>query len=315
MDEKHKRDRPTKKEYDFFKAERGKFYRPDAKLNFPVYLDDEVREFVTRIAENTHADVSQVVNDLLRSDMNVNDNDAAGSSDMTLVCGADGCRRGWVGVSRNLETKETRWAVFPTFLDLVRQKPCPSVVAVDIPIGLLEKGARRCDMEARRLLGPGRASSVFPAPIRCVLAASSYQEASSLRREVEGKGLSVQTWAIVPKIREVDEALRREATIRTCVREVHPEVCFWRMAGQHAIKESKRSRAGQARRRDLLVERFGDVVDRALADRGQLGCVENDVLDAFAALWTAQRIAEGVSEVLPSAPPKDQYGLPMQMVI
>jgi len=58
-----------KKEYDFSKAERGKFYRADAKLNLPVYLDDEVREFVTRIAEQKEADVSQVVNDLLRSDM------------------------------------------------------------------------------------------------------------------------------------------------------------------------------------------------------------------------------------------------------
>ena len=58
-----------KKEYDFSKAERGKFYRPNAKLNLPVYLDDEVRDFVTRIAENKRSEVSKVVNDLLRSDM------------------------------------------------------------------------------------------------------------------------------------------------------------------------------------------------------------------------------------------------------
>ena len=58
-----------KKEYDFSKAERGKFYRADAKFNLPVYLDDEVREFVTKIASKKHADVAVVVNDLLRSDM------------------------------------------------------------------------------------------------------------------------------------------------------------------------------------------------------------------------------------------------------
>lgn len=57
------------KEYDFSKAERGKFYRPDAKFNIPVYLDDEVRDFVSGIAEHRHSDVNQVVNDLLRSDM------------------------------------------------------------------------------------------------------------------------------------------------------------------------------------------------------------------------------------------------------
>ena len=58
-----------KKEHDFTDAERGKFYRPDAKLNIPVYLDDEVRDFVTGIAEQKKADMGTVVNDLLRSDM------------------------------------------------------------------------------------------------------------------------------------------------------------------------------------------------------------------------------------------------------
>jgi len=58
-----------KKEYDFSKATRGKFGRPDVKLNIPVYLDDEVRTFVTRIARRHRSDVSKVVNDLLRTDM------------------------------------------------------------------------------------------------------------------------------------------------------------------------------------------------------------------------------------------------------
>nr|VFJ62017.1 MAG: hypothetical protein BECKFW1821A_GA0114235_11216 [Candidatus Kentron sp. FW] len=58
-----------KKEYDFTNAERGKFYRPDAKLNIPVYLDDEVRDFVAGIAEQKRSDLNQVVNDLLRLDM------------------------------------------------------------------------------------------------------------------------------------------------------------------------------------------------------------------------------------------------------
>lgn len=59
------------RQHDFSKAERGKFYRPDAELNIPVYLDEEVRTFVARIAEQKDSDVSQVVNDLLRSDMNL----------------------------------------------------------------------------------------------------------------------------------------------------------------------------------------------------------------------------------------------------
>lgn len=58
-----------KEQYDFSRAERGKFFRPDVKLNLPVYLDDEVREFVSEIADKQKTEVSQVVNELLRSDM------------------------------------------------------------------------------------------------------------------------------------------------------------------------------------------------------------------------------------------------------
>ncbi len=62
-----------KKEYDFSKGERGKFCRPDATLNFPVYLDEDVRKFVADIAQKKHRDVSAVVNDLLKSDMRLPD--------------------------------------------------------------------------------------------------------------------------------------------------------------------------------------------------------------------------------------------------
>lgn len=58
-----------KKEYDFSKAERGRFYRPDAKLHLPVHLDDEVRDFVSQIAASKRTGVTEVVNDLLRSDI------------------------------------------------------------------------------------------------------------------------------------------------------------------------------------------------------------------------------------------------------
>jgi hypothetical protein len=58
-----------KKEYDFSKGVRGKFYRPNARFNTPIYLDGKVQRFVERIAESKHTDASAVVNRLLRSDM------------------------------------------------------------------------------------------------------------------------------------------------------------------------------------------------------------------------------------------------------
>ena len=56
-------------EVDFSGGERGKFYRPGTTLHIPVYLDDEVQRFVEEIATAKSCDLSSVVNDLLRSDM------------------------------------------------------------------------------------------------------------------------------------------------------------------------------------------------------------------------------------------------------
>jgi hypothetical protein len=60
-----------RKEYDFSKGERGKFYRPDMKLNIPIYLDEEVSAFVDKIASKKGLDRSSVVNELLRGDMKI----------------------------------------------------------------------------------------------------------------------------------------------------------------------------------------------------------------------------------------------------
>lgn len=60
-----------RKEYDFSKGERGKFYRPDMKLNIPVYLEEEVSAFVEKIASKKGIDRSSVVNDLLRGGIKI----------------------------------------------------------------------------------------------------------------------------------------------------------------------------------------------------------------------------------------------------
>ena len=58
-----------KKEYDFSKGERGKFYRPGAELNIPVYLEPDVAEVVRERAKKRDASIAAVVNDWLRKDI------------------------------------------------------------------------------------------------------------------------------------------------------------------------------------------------------------------------------------------------------
>ena len=58
-----------KRQYDFSKGVRGKFYKASARLNLPVYLDSEVRQILEQIARNKRSDISTVVNQLLRSNI------------------------------------------------------------------------------------------------------------------------------------------------------------------------------------------------------------------------------------------------------
>jgi hypothetical protein len=58
-----------KDEYDFSKGERGKFYKPDATLNLPVYLDDDVRRVLQRQAKEKGVEVNELVNELLKHEI------------------------------------------------------------------------------------------------------------------------------------------------------------------------------------------------------------------------------------------------------
>lgn len=56
-------------EYDFSKGVRGNFYRANATLNLPVYLDDEVQAYLSRRAAQRGIELAELVNDLLRKDI------------------------------------------------------------------------------------------------------------------------------------------------------------------------------------------------------------------------------------------------------
>jgi hypothetical protein len=60
-----------KNEYDFARGERGKFFREGARLSVPVYLDEEVGEYFQARAEAKGLEVSRLVNDLLRREIEI----------------------------------------------------------------------------------------------------------------------------------------------------------------------------------------------------------------------------------------------------
>ena len=225
---------------------------------------------------------------------------------LTRIAGVDGCRAGWIAMVKDGASIEPRLCVTDEELHALF-KEC-AVAAVDIPIGLAERGPRSCDHHARRFLGR-RASSVFPAPLRPLLALSEYGEANRVARKLQNRGISKQGWAIVRKVDQIDRLLQRHRDLRGRVYEVHPEVSFGMWNGGAPIAASKKTKEGIAARRTLVIEHFGEDVLQSIPR----GAREDDVLDALAALWTAERILAGRSRELGDAR-ADQTGLPMRIV-
>lgn len=56
-------------EIDFSKGTRGKFYRPATRISLPVYLDDQVQATLSALASAKGVELSALVNELLRKDI------------------------------------------------------------------------------------------------------------------------------------------------------------------------------------------------------------------------------------------------------
>jgi predicted RNase H-like nuclease len=233
------------------------------------------------------------------------------------VVGVDGCRQGWLCAVHD-EPGQLSFELQPDLESILAAYPDAVCVGIDIPIGLTCTGYRDCDRQARRLLGWPRSASVFLTPPRDVVDACEqpYPDVLALAKDRHGAGISSQTYAIGPRISRVNAAMSPERQLR--VREVHPEVSFWAMAGGHAMQHGKKTLAGFAERRHWLVTRFlGAAIPatRTEARRMAPWGGADDLLDALAAAWTALRVARGEAGYVPSDPPIDARGLKMEIVI
>jgi predicted RNase H-like nuclease len=213
------------------------------------------------------------------------------------VAGVDGCAAGWIVATSN------DVVVLPNLR--VEQF---GLVGVDMPIGLLDGPPRACDVAARKYLGPAR-SSVFPAPPRAALACTDYTSALAVARAATGRGISKQTYNIMQKVAELDDliAINHVASKRECdLIEVHPE-CTFKMLNDDCNLPSKKSIDGKLMRRRLLTEHF-DIPLHA-----PKGASIDDLLDAYAVLWSAQRFRRGEHRVFGDGQ-RDSRGIEMRIV-
>lgn len=116
------------------------------------------------------------------------------------------------------------------------------------------------------------------------------------------------------KIREVDAFLLENRTAQQRVREIHPELCFWALAGR-PMPKSKKTQRGFEDRREVLQAVGVDadsILSEAKAEWKLSEVAKDDVLDALVAAVTASQKDRLVH--IPEAPEYDRRGLRMEMV-
>ncbi|MEV1291899.1 DUF429 domain-containing protein [Pseudonocardia sp. NPDC049635] len=207
------------------------------------------------------------------------------------VGGVDGVPGGWVvcvlsGAGR---ARRVSWSVVPDAPAVLELTTGCDAVGVDIPLALPTGGTRRpAEVQAAARLGTAR-SSLFPTPPEQVLAARTYADACAAAQQVTGRRISVQTWNIVPKIREFQQVELPESVV-----EAHPELSFRTMAPGTRFAAKKTARGAGQRIAALAgwidpARLLGDLPGAARLD---------DVLDALACAWTAERVTRDTAELL-----------------
>ena len=183
---------------------------------------------------------------------------------METISGVDGCSWGWLAVTKELPTGRIAWSVHTSTESLFAEHQTAKVIAIDIPIGLPERGARMCDLKARQLLGAQRGEAIFAAPTRPELSTDDTHAAGGTGEKAQGGKRSWHALRVFKRVMQVDAILRRVPALRERVHEIHPEVSFFFLGGGRPTRHSKETPVGRSERESLLAAAFGRAVTDAL---------------------------------------------------
>jgi len=221
---------------------------------------------------------------------------------LSLIIGIDGCKSGWFSVWEN-QDKSIHSSVFSNLNELKNffKNESQLIVGIDMPVILSEVIPRQADQLARKLLSK-KASSVFTAPTPEMLDQPNYEKASLVSKKHFGKSMSLQSWYLFPKIKDVQTMIHHEDMQ---IYEIHPELSFRAMNNEQVILESKKSPEGFAIRNSLLSMHFENFIFEEIRRQyARKDVMDNDILDALAVLWSAKRIQSNQASFLPQSPEK-----------
>ena len=219
--------------------------------------------------------------------------------------GVDGCKGGWVGIliNDNGYIGALKAARVTDIITRAQDLGTIRVIGIDIPIGLPTEQIRPADKTARQAL-KSRGSTIFNTPTKKALEKRN-PEASELNRQALGQGVSAQALALGPRILEVADLVQNASQPHDRhIIEVHPELSFAHMGHPdepdraEPVSFSKKTWNGIHERLNLL-RRNGIELPSDLPDVGGTTYAD-DILDAAATAWTANRFHLGLAANYPN---------------
>ena len=192
-----------------------------------------------------------------------------------------------------------------------------NLTLIDMPVGLSSKNFERfIDFKLRTYLPKNKKSSVFTAPCREAVLSNDYNSAKKTNQIITNRSISIQSWNISKKIRELDGFLISQKKNKLTIKESHPEFCFVNLNNNNPLIHSKKTNEGYNERLSILIrnsEGIEMVVKKSIEKFKKEKVKKDDILDSIVLALTSKYWQKNGSRTITQNPEKDEMGIPFEI--
>ena len=192
-----------------------------------------------------------------------------------------------------------------------------NLTLIDMPVGLSSKNFERfIDFKLRTYLPKNKKSSVFTAPCREAVFSNDYNSAKKANQIITNRSISIQSWNISKKIKELDRFLISQKKNKLTIKESHPEFCFVNLNNNNPLIHSKKTNEGYNERLSILIrnsEEIEMVVKKSIEKFKKEKVKKDDILDSIVLALTSKYWQKNGSRTITQNPEKDEMGIPFEI--
>ena len=192
-----------------------------------------------------------------------------------------------------------------------------NLTLIDMPVGLSSKNFERfIDFKLRTYLPKNKKSSVFTAPCREAVLSNDYNSAKKTNQIITNRSISIQSWNISKKIKELDGFLISQKKNKLTIKESHPEFCFVNLNNNNPLIHSKKTNEGYNERLSILIrnsEGIEMVVKKSIEKFKKEKVKKDDILDSIVLALTSKYWQKNGSRTITQNPEKDEMGIPFEI--